>query len=101
MTVPAERRGKELSAEEMTAFGATCQQFHVFAAHDTPSASMPISEPPAGSGVHLCLVSDQYMANLLPILKRRPAAIELVCTPEALKPGKGFDTLHSALLHFG
>ena len=101
MTVPAERRGNELSAEEMAAFGASCQQFHVLAAHDTPATSQPFTAPPAGRGVHLCLVSDQYMANLLPILKRRPAAIELVCTPEALKPGKGFDTLLRALLHFG
>ena len=36
--------------------------------------------------IHVCLVSDQHWANMLAILKRRPARVELVCTPEMLKP---------------
>jgi putative CRISPR-associated protein (TIGR02620 family) len=91
MTVPEEARGKELSAEEMTAFGASLEEFSVIG-RGKPVVS---SEP----SCHVCLVSDQAFANLLPILKRRPKHIELVCTENMRDTGG--KRLRRALSRFG
>ena len=102
MEVPSEMRGKELSSEDMVRYGAQCREFIILPGGD--AAQAPVAERASGSAleeVHVCLVSDQYMANLLPILKRRPAQIELVCTPEMLLPGGGLERLAGALQHFG
>ena len=101
MTVPTHRRGDELTPEDMDSFGAICREFIVFGSPVMPVAVTPASLPAHGQGSHVCLVSDQYMANLLPILKRRPARVELVCTPEMLATGKGLDRLARALQRYG
>jgi putative CRISPR-associated protein (TIGR02620 family) len=97
MTVPNERRGQELSPDDMEAFGANCREFIVMGtAPVSSSQATPLTFEP-GQGVHVCLVSDQHWANLLPILKRRPARVELVCTPAMLKPGRGLERIARAL----
>ncbi|MDY0073570.1 MAG: CRISPR-associated protein Csx16 [Thauera sp.] len=101
MSVPTERRGQELTPDDMDAFGASCREFIVFGAPGTASAGVPASLPAPGTGAHVCLVSDQQMANLLPILKRRPARVELVCTPEMQQDGRGVDRLARSLCHYG
>ena len=101
MTVPTQRRGGELTPDEMDAFGATCREFLVFGSPAMSVVQTPESLPAPGQGSHVCLVSDQYMANLLPILKRRPARVELVCTPEMLAPGRGLDRLARSLQRYG
>lgn len=100
MNVPIEARGKELTAEDMQAFGAQCLQYTVIES-DSQGVLAPHIEPEIGTGVHVCLVSDQPLANLLPILKRRPAMVELVCTPEMRRPDKGVERLQRALAHYG
>lgn len=100
MEVPRERRGSELSAQDMRSFGAACREFVVVGMGEAAPAPRAQDAPPAASR-HVCLVSAQYMANLLPILKRRPQAVELVCTPEMKQPGSGLARLTRALEHFG
>jgi len=101
MQVPAGRRGSELSAAEMVEFGATVREFLVLPSADdnTALATPPLPQP--GQGVHVCLVSDQHMANLLPILKRQPAHVALICTPEMAQSGRGAEKLLIALQRFG
>ncbi|MFZ4538544.1 CRISPR-associated protein Csx16 [Propionivibrio sp.] len=101
MTVPTHRRGDELTPDDMVSFGATCREFIVFSSPVMPVAQTPASLPALGQGSHVCLVSDQHMANLLPILKRRPARVELVCTPEMLAPDRGLDRLARSLQRYG
>ncbi len=99
MQVPAELRGTELTAAQMDACGASCREFLVLPASDDMIAvgsEQPLPEP--GASVHVCLVSDQYMANLLPILKRKPCHVELIYT-SAMKTG--LERLTRALTRFG
>jgi CRISPR-associated protein Csx16 len=100
MSVPSDRRGQELTPDDMEAFGATCREFIVLGSSGA-TAQAAAEVPTPGQGIHVCLVSDQYMANLLPVLKRRPARVELICTPEMLLPGKGLDRLARALERYG
>lgn len=100
MTVPGDRRGQELTPDDMDAFGATCREFIVFGSPGT-TAQAATEVSALGQGIHVCLVSDQHMANLLPILKRRPARVELVCTPEMCQPGRGLDRIARCLQHYG
>ena len=97
MQVPDSFRGKELTAQEMRLFDANLQEFVVLGQQPLIRAN---TRPDAPS-VHVCLVSDQHFANLLPVLKRRPKRIELVCTPEMALPGSGLDRLARSLEHFG
>lgn len=98
MNVPVEWRGRELTPEDMDTFGAQCQEFIVLG--NVPYAT-PAAPAETGRGIHICLVSDQHWANMLPILKRRPARVELVCTPEMLKPNRGLDRIARALERYG
>ncbi|WP_374326914.1 CRISPR-associated protein Csx16 [Azonexus sp.] len=98
MDVPAHRRGTELSAAEMEAFGATCREFLVLPSTGDIAAQSTRLRPAAGEGVHVCIVSEQYLANLLPVLKRRPAHVELISTD---KVEAGRKKLGNALLRFG
>lgn len=79
MDVPPEQYGKELSPDDMDACGADCRPFIVLGGAATGASPAPFV---AAAGLHVCLVSDQVLANLLPILKRRPAVVMLVCTPQ-------------------
>jgi putative CRISPR-associated protein (TIGR02620 family) len=99
MTVPGDRRGEELTPDDMDAFGATCREFIVIGSPGTAVQAAAVPAP--GQGIHVCLVSDQHMANLLPILKRRPAHVELVCTPEMLQPGRGLERIARSLQRYG
>jgi putative CRISPR-associated protein (TIGR02620 family) len=97
MSIPPASRGQELTAAQMREFGISVQGFTAFGTE----SRVEVSSSSGGKSFHICLVSDQYMANLLPILKRRPTGVVLVCTPEMLKPKKGRDRLENALSHYG
>ncbi|WP_374488965.1 CRISPR-associated protein Csx16 [Zoogloea sp.] len=103
MAIPLERRGQELNADDMEAFGAECREFILFGSSPQGSGAAPegIADVARGEGIHICLVSDQHLANLLPVLKRRPARVELVCTPEMQQSGRGLDRLARGLQRFG
>lgn len=99
MQVPADRRGTELSATEMDTFGATGREFLVLPSGGevtTQAARHP--SPREGEGVHVCIVSEQFLANLLPVLKRHPAHVELICTSQV---EGGRKRLEGAIRHFG
>jgi len=93
MNVPPEFRGKELSADDMRQFGCTVRPY---AAFGTENTVLTRAADPSKT-LHICLVSQQYMANLLPVLKHHPAHIELVCTP---KMSRALGQLGTALAHF-
>jgi hypothetical protein len=95
MQGPLEKSGKELTAGEMRQFGGEIKEYLVLGQHPVQKTT-----PPEG-GVHVCIVSDQHFANLLPILKRKPSRIILVCPPEMTKEGRGLDKNARALQHFG
>lgn len=103
MDVPPEQYGKELSPEDMEACGADCRPFIVLGGAATAGAAVPAIAPPepsaAAPGLHVCIVSDQVLANLLPILKRRPAVVMLVCTP--LMQNQALERIASALARQG
>ncbi len=40
------------------------------------------------SEIHICLLSDQLLPNLIPILMERPVCVYLVATPEMVKRGR-------------
>ncbi len=97
MDIPDQWRDMELTPLQMRSFGARLQEFVVVG--QEPLEAVPTIKD--GGSVHVCIVSDQQFANLLPILKRRPDRIELVCSPEMAAPGRGLDTLANSLSRFG
>lgn len=94
LNVPPDFRGKELSADDMRRFGCSVRPFAAIGTHNT----VPTPTAAPEQTVHVCLVSHQYMANLLPALKRRPAHVALVYTP---KMARALEQLGTALEHFG
>lgn len=94
LNVPPDFRGRELTADDMRKFGCTVRAFAAFGTENT------VHTPAAASDktLHICLVSEQYMANLLPVLKRHPARVELVCT---IKMKTALIRLGNALEYFG
>jgi|GEM_PF-255830 len=97
MEIPDQWRDRELTPLQMRSFGARLQEFVIVG--QEPLRTVPARQD--GGSIHVCIVSDQQFANLLPILKRRPDRIELVCSPEMIAPGRGLDTLAHSLARFG
>ena len=99
MQVPAERRGTELTASEMDAFGARCREFLVLpSVGETTARAAHVRAHDTDEGVHVCIISDQFLANLLPVLKSRPAHVALICTS---RMEKGSQKLADAIKYFG
>lgn len=97
MEIPDQWRDLELTPQQMRSFSARLQEFVVVG--QEPLRTVPARQD--GGSIHVCIVSDQQFANLLPILKRKPDRIELVCSPEMNAPGRGLDTLEHSLARFG
>lgn len=94
LNVPPAFRGRELTADDMRAFGCTVRAFAAFGLENTVPTAIAVPE----RVMHVCLVSAQYMANLLPVLKLHPAYVVLVCTP---KMARALEQLGNALDYFG
>lgn len=78
MEIPADARGRELSAEELKCFGARLEEYHVDRRATYPGNA--VTED--GGEVIICLASGQPLANLLPLFMRRPRAIHVVETAD-------------------
>jgi CRISPR-associated protein Csx16 len=69
MEIPPDHRGRELSADDMRAFGARLEAFHVqsLGLRLSPTPEVSQETPAAKPSLHVCIVSGEVMANLLPL----------------------------------
>lgn len=87
MNVPAEWRGRELSADDMEACSARLDEFRVVGT-GTRSAAMTAGgvAPPGDDGptLHLCIASGQTQPNVLPMLMERWERVVIFASPKML-----------------
>lgn len=69
MDIPPDKRGKELSADEMREYGARLEEFQVNALGQR-SSELPdvLVTSPTELPLHCCIASEQILANALPLL---------------------------------
>ena len=84
MEIPPEFRGRELSAEDMRTFGARLEAFHVqhLGQRLSPTPEVGHSAPSDKPALHVCIVSGEVMANLLPVRHLPWADVALVVSDE-------------------
>lgn len=81
MDIPPEARGRELSADDMRDFGARLEAFHVqnLGARLSTTPDVPDESAPSGRpALHVCIVTGQIMANLLPLRHQTWSAVALI-----------------------
>ena len=83
LELPPEARGRELSADELRRYGARLEEYDVRALG--PLGAVDETGACAGRAteeVMLCIASAQPLANLLPILMRKPVAVYVAVTDD-------------------
>lgn len=84
--VPAEHRGRELSAEDMIAFGARLEEFKLdwlgTRVSLTPAVDLSYGGSADRPAIHICVATGETLANLLPAMCLPWVELVILETPE-------------------
>ena len=78
LEVPPEARGRELTPEEMRAFGARLEEYQIRSMGPLGTGSLEAVGNQEAAEIVICIASVQALANLLPLFMRAPQAIHVV-----------------------
>ena len=85
MDTPAEFRNTDLTADQMRQFGARLHEFDVHGRGDRISGTLDIDDvawADADRVLHICVATEQTMANLLPLLHLAWDRVVIVTSPQ-------------------
>lgn len=86
LDVPPERRGGELTADDMRAFGARLEEFRLEWLGVRASRTPEVDEMPTDTGplptLHVCVATGETLANLVPALHMPWDDLVVLATPE-------------------
>jgi putative CRISPR-associated protein (TIGR02620 family) len=100
LEVPPEARGRELTPDEMRAFGARLEEYQIRNLGRLGVASLDVVGNDEVGEVMICIASGQPMANLLPLIKRKPRAVYVVQTSDS-RARRTAERLRQAAIRWG
>lgn len=96
LEIPPDRRGHELTAEDMRAFGARLEEVELSNLGARVSSTTDAAEPGSAYGrpvLHLCIATGETLANLLPLQQLAWDRVVILRTPEMSERARHLEAL--------